>query len=152
MLRSYSYLKKTVLPALAHERWIEKVHTTREMAPEELAVRDSVLSGKTLRKAQGNNITHEWVWQRRIFEKPNPPRKKVVYGTEVGVEEDFSHLNRRRQRSREASIQRDVKWMHELDDARIQARRAAKAARAALAEQAQEQPTTDDAPQISPPA
>ena len=63
-------------------------------------------------------MAHEWVWQRRIVNVPNPPRPKAVYGTEVGVGEDFSHLNKRRQRSREASIQRDVEWAREVDQAR----------------------------------
>jgi hypothetical protein len=40
------------------------------------------------------------------------------FGWEVGVGQDFSHLNKRRQRRRDMGVERDVKWMKKVERAR----------------------------------
>jgi hypothetical protein len=46
--------------------------------------------------------------------------KDEVFGWEVGVGEDWSHLNKRlgRRRAREEKVARDVKWLEKLQSAR----------------------------------
>lgn len=68
---------------------------------------------------------HEWSWKPKVVQVQNPPKKKPVYGLDVGVDEDFSHLSKRRQRTRAESIARDVEWLHELDKARMEGAKAA---------------------------
>ena len=56
-----------------------------------------------------------WVWKPIDKSKlplppaPKPPRK--VFGTEVGVGEDWSHLSKRRGRARVGKVRRDVSAM-----------------------------------------
>jgi hypothetical protein len=64
------------------------------------------------------------MWQP-IDKSANPVRKSkdedatVVFGAEVGVGKDWSHLNRRRRRVREEKVARDVKWMRKVQSARV---------------------------------
>jgi hypothetical protein len=44
-----------------------------------------------------------------------------VFGAEVGVGEDWSHLNKRRRRAREEKVARDVQWIEKLQRARATA-------------------------------
>lgn len=41
-----------------------------------------------------------------------------MFGAEVGVGEDWSHLNKRRQRAREGKVARDVTWLKDLQKIR----------------------------------
>lgn len=86
-----SFLKKTVLPMLAHKKMITVVQTTRPDAPNKL-----------------------WVW-KKIDQRSLPSRKpqlsQPIFGQEVGVGEDISHLNKRRQRARLLKVRRDVKLL-----------------------------------------
>jgi hypothetical protein len=45
-------------------------------------------------------------------------KDEEVFGAEVGVGEDWSHLNKRRRRAREEKVSRDVKWIRKLQKAR----------------------------------
>ena len=45
-----------------------------------------------------------------------------VLGAEVGVGEDWSHLNKRRRRVREEKVARDFQWVEKLQSARARAR------------------------------
>lgn len=45
---------------------------------------------------------------------PKPKKEYKVFGTEVGVGEDWSHLNKRRRRAREGKVERDVAWLKDL--------------------------------------
>ena len=119
-----SYLKRIVLPTLVRQRWIEKVHSVREMTAEELAARKNA-PAKSARKAAEQGMAHEWFWQRRIIQVQNPPKPKEVFGAAVGVGEDISHLNKRRQRSRQEKVAADVEWLHDLEKARREGARAA---------------------------
>ncbi len=64
-----------------------------------------------------------WMWQL-VDKSAKPVREskdegaKVAFGAEVGVGEDWSHLNRRRRRVREEKVARDVKWMRKVERAR----------------------------------
>jgi hypothetical protein len=42
------------------------------------------------------------------------------FGAEVGVGEDWGHLNKRRRRAREEKVQRDVKWMRKVQRVRTE--------------------------------
>jgi hypothetical protein len=44
--------------------------------------------------------------------------EEEVFGTEVGVGEDWGHLNKRRRRAREGKVARDVKWLEKVQRAR----------------------------------
>ena len=62
--------------------------------------------------------THRSVWRWEIPVRKVPAEKKEIFGKEVGVGEDWSHLNKRRQRKREEKVERDVAWLKELEEAR----------------------------------
>jgi len=52
------------------------------------------------------------------FEGTKKNEDEEVFGGEVGVGEDWSHLNKRRRRARDEKVARDVKWMEKLQTAR----------------------------------
>lgn len=95
----------------------------RPMTPEELAARKDNLP-KSARQAAEQGMAHEWAWRQKPVHPRNPPKPKVVFGQEVGVGEDFSHLSKRRQRTREETVTREVEWLHELEKARREGARA----------------------------
>lgn len=41
------------------------------------------------------------------------------FGREVGAGEDWSHLNKRRQAMREKKVANDVRWMQQLERAKL---------------------------------
>ena len=97
---------------------VEKFHTARTLSDEEIQHRLATMS-KSARKAKGDSLptkTDVWLWRTR--ERPPPPsepkKEKPVFGAEVGVGEDWSHLNKRRQRAREEKVARDVTWLRDL--------------------------------------
>ncbi|KAF9788523.1 hypothetical protein BJ322DRAFT_1099038 [Thelephora terrestris] len=118
-IRSVRYLKAVVLPHMSDKiQEIEKFHTTKSLSDEEKQHRLATMS-KSARKAKASllpTITDVWLW--RMTARPPPPlepkKKKPVFGVEVGVGEDWLHLNKRRQRAREGKVVRDVTWLREL--------------------------------------
>jgi hypothetical protein len=97
---------------------VEKFHTVRTLSEEEIKHRLATMS-KSARKAKADSLpvtTGVWLWRAR--ERPSPPpapkQEKLVFGAEVGVGEDWLHLNKRRQRAREEKVARDVTWLKEL--------------------------------------
>jgi hypothetical protein len=75
-----------------------------------------------------------WLWQRRT--QPRPPTKWEIiksqdkgtpFGADVGVGEDWGHLNKRRQRARVGKVRRNVQFMKEVQRVKAEARKAAKA-------------------------
>jgi hypothetical protein len=64
-----------------------------------------------------------WLWQL-VDKSKEPPRRaeeeesEGVFGAEVGVGEDWSHLNKRRRRAREEQVTRDARWMRTVERAR----------------------------------
>lgn len=74
---------------------------------------------KSARKAKEFSLpttTSVWLWKLRAPPPPppEPKKEKVVFGAEVGVGEDWSHLNKRRQRAREEKVASDVDWLKDL--------------------------------------
>ena len=64
-----------------------------------------------------------WMWQlvdktESSLEGTKKDKDEEVFGAEVGVGEDWSHLNKRRRRAREGKVARDVKWIEQLQSAR----------------------------------
>jgi len=113
------YLKTVVLPHMRdHIREIEKFHAVRTLSDEEIQHRLATMS-KSARKAKGDLLpamTDVWLWRARARPPPppEPKKEKPVFGVEVGVGEDWSHLNKRRQRAREEKVARDVTWLKDL--------------------------------------
>lgn len=122
-IRSVRYLKTVVLPHMRDKiQEIEKFHSVRMLSDEEIQHRLAAMS-KSARKAKGDSLpttTDVWLWRmkRRPLPPPEPKEEKPVSGTEVGVGEDWSHLNKRRQRAREEKVARDVTWLRDLADIR----------------------------------
>lgn len=101
---------------------VEKVRTARTLSDEEIQHRLATMS-KSARKAKGDSLpttTDVWLWRARARPPPPPePKKpKPTFGAEVGVGEDWSHLNKRRQRAREGKVARDVTWLRDLQNIR----------------------------------
>ncbi|KAI0718367.1 hypothetical protein C8T65DRAFT_638746 [Cerioporus squamosus] len=124
IIPSMRYLKKVVLPDLQQRGELDKVHTKEQLSEEALEKLKSHMTTKSSRKNAGalpTNVEY-WKWQLKAPQPaPQPVVERKPFGTEVGVGEDWSHLNRRRQRAREEKVARDVEWMRELGRARRQA-------------------------------
>lgn len=120
------YLKTVVLPELERRKEIQQLRLKLELTQEELNERLAHMS-KAQRKVTEDNLKAGlgmFVWRRRApVPTPKAKPEREVFGKEVGVGEDWSHLNKRRQRAREDSVRRDVRWMKELTAARKQASR-----------------------------
>ena len=103
------------------------MHIKRVLTPAEIEQRMSTMSKAQLKKTSVEALSQPvstWVWQP-IDKSAQLARaskvdedEKVAFGTEVGVGEDWSHLNRRRRRVREEKVARDVKWMRKVQGAR----------------------------------
>lgn len=112
-------MKNVVLADLLQRKEVEKVHSIRKLSDEEIDMRLKVMTKAARRSAEVASTTNTWVWQQR-----NPPAPRVDplpqhrFGLEVGVGQDFSHLNKRRLRARVNSVARDVRWVRQLERAR----------------------------------
>ncbi|KAI0065031.1 hypothetical protein BV25DRAFT_1822133 [Artomyces pyxidatus] len=121
-IRSMTYLKTIVLPELLGRKEIEKIHMQRTLSAEEIERRRASMT-KAAQRAHANDpakTIDSWVWKAREFvpKAPVVKQEEPVFGVEVGVGEDWGHLNRRRRRAREMSVKRDVKWMRKLQRAK----------------------------------
>lgn len=121
-----SFLKRTILEDLVRTRNVKKVHIKRVLSPTEVEHRMSTMSKAQLKKTSVEALSQPvstWMWQS-VNKSANPVRvskdedAKVAFGAEVGVGEDWSHLNRRRRRVREEKVAQDVKWMRKVEKAR----------------------------------
>jgi hypothetical protein len=127
-LHKRSYLKRTVLEDLVRTRDIKKVHIKRVLSPEEIEQRRAKMSKAQLKKTSVAALSQPistWMWelvQKKGIEddkgKGDEQQREAVFGAEVGVGEDWGHLNKRRRRVREEKVERDVKWMRKLERAR----------------------------------
>lgn len=116
-----SYLKRVVLPALVSRGEIEQIHTQVILSPEEIQQRLQRMTKAQRKSASQKSEQSVFAWRLKAPQnppKPKPISKPEVFGKEVGVGEDWSHLNKRRQRSRSESVLRDVAWVKELNAAR----------------------------------
>ncbi|KAH7911159.1 hypothetical protein BJ138DRAFT_1151276 [Hygrophoropsis aurantiaca] len=134
----HSHLKNIVLPHLASLNQVEKFCTKRTLSQAEIEQRLQTMS-KSARKQQAESLSapiNTWLWRlkpqvekkvssREVKTKPSIPSLIVprLPASSVGVGEDWSHLNKRRQRARKEKVQRDLKWMWTLQDAKRQAAR-----------------------------
>ncbi|KAI0044785.1 hypothetical protein FA95DRAFT_1574238 [Auriscalpium vulgare] len=121
-IRSVRYLKKMILQDLLDRKEIEKVHTKRTLSAEEMRQRLATMT-KAAQRAHANDAARNidlWLWQIRTrpVVVPKVEEEKAAYGVEVGVGEDVSHLNRRRQRARELKVKLDVQWVRKLQRAK----------------------------------
>ena len=117
------YLKKVVLPDLQQRGELSKVHAKETLSEEAIEKLKSHMTTKSSRK-QATLPSHVEYWRWQIAAprpQPQPLAEKKPYGAEVGVGEDWGHLNKRRQRAREEKVARDVEWLRELERAREQA-------------------------------
>ncbi|CDO75636.1 hypothetical protein BN946_scf184840.g19 [Trametes cinnabarina] len=122
ILPSMRYLKKVVLPELAGADKIQKVHAKVQLSKEELEELKDRMGRWSKKSASLPQNVELWRWQLKTQETAPPaPKKEDVFGKEVGVGADWSHLNRRRQQAREEKVKKDVEWLKELDRARKEA-------------------------------
>ena len=122
-----SYLKQTILEDLVRTRDIKKVHIKRVLSPAEIEQRMATMSKAQAKKKSVTALSHPvstWMWQlvdkskKSSLEGTKEDKVEEVFGAEVGVGEDLSHLNKRRRRAREEKIARDVQWMEKVQSAR----------------------------------
>jgi hypothetical protein len=125
-LRNASYLKRTILEDLVRTRDVNKVHIKRVLSPEEVEQRRATMSKAQLKKASSSVVAlsqpvSTWMWHlvdKKRTEKAGEGKEEeegtAAFGAEVGVGEDWGHLNKRRRRAREEKVKRDVKWMAKL--------------------------------------
>ncbi|KAH9026293.1 hypothetical protein EDB83DRAFT_2425715 [Lactarius deliciosus] len=125
-VRSLTFLKRTILENLVRTRDVKKVHIKRVLTPAEVEHRMSTMSKAQHKKTSAEALSQPvstWMWQP-VDKSATPVRvskdedAKVVFGAEVGVGEDWGHLNKRRRRVREEKVARDVKWMGKVQRAR----------------------------------
>lgn len=104
-LHTSRFLKEYILPHLQGNHEITMSYTHKAADP----------NAATTKKARLAASRHNWSWKVIPPEErpipPAPPKAKNVVGTEVGVGEDVSHLNRRRTRARVAKVSKQVKHM-----------------------------------------
>ena len=97
------------------------------LSPAEIEQRKAAMSKAQVKKtslAVLSQPVSTWMWQ--LVDKSKEPSlegskkdgEEEAFGAEVGVGEDWSHLNKRRQRAREEKVARDVKWMKKVQKAR----------------------------------
>lgn len=117
---SYSYMKRVLLPTLVDQRVVKQIHVKPTLIGNEKVQQLAKLS-KSQRQSQSVKVALHgyfgWV-PSEPQPIPEPTIPKEPLGAAVGVGEDWSHLNKRRQHSRVKKVQRDVEWVKELDAAR----------------------------------
>ena len=122
-----SYLKRTILEDLVRTRDIEKVHIKRVLSPAEIEQRMATMSkahAKRMSAAALSQPVSTWVWQlvdkskESSLESTKKEKDEEIFGSKVGVGEDWDHLNKRRRRAREEKVARDVKWIGKVQRAR----------------------------------
>lgn len=132
------YLKTVVLPHMQdNTQEIEKFHSVQTMSEDDIERRLATLS-KSARKAKGNTLPTTgdvWLWRTRTRPPlpPVPEKETSTFGAEVGVGEDQSHLNKRRQRARTEKVARDLGWLHEVMNIRREQEALKKAAEKTVA-------------------
>jgi hypothetical protein len=93
----------------------------RVLSPAEIDQRIATMSKAQVKKTSVATLSQPmstWAWELVDKSKKSSvaleDKDEEVFGVEVGVGEDWSHLNRRRRRVREEKVSRDVKWMEKL--------------------------------------
>jgi len=119
------------LEDLVRTRDIKKVHIKRVLSPEEIEQRKATMTKAQAKKTSVAALSQPvstWMWQLVDKSKESSSdgsrgtkkdENEEVFGAEVGVGEDWSHLNKRRRRARDEKVARDVKWLEKLQKARL---------------------------------
>jgi hypothetical protein len=123
-----SYLKRTVLEDLVRTGDIKKVHIKRVLSPAQTEQRMSTMSKRHAKKTSValSQPVSTWMWElvdkskRSSIEDTKKDEDEKVFGAEVGVGVDWSHLNKRRRHARGGKVERDVNWVKKLDGARLE--------------------------------
>jgi len=120
VIRSLNFLKNEILPHMAGQKYVQKVRSTRALTEEEMEQRKHESSRRGSRQNTVlSDTANVWLWKLRDRTPPPAPKPAPpVFGTEVGVGEDWLHLNKRRRRVREDKVQSDVKWLQQIEAAR----------------------------------
>lgn len=123
-----SFLKNAVLPIMEGNKEIKIVRSARIPFHPAATHRASSPLDKGKRKNKPVHVAATpapvttWVWKAvdqstlPKREPPQPPRK--LFGVEVGVGEDWSHLNKRRRRARVGKVKRDLAVMKVVEGKR----------------------------------
>ncbi|RDB27620.1 hypothetical protein Hypma_003803 [Hypsizygus marmoreus] len=129
-VKSVKFLKRSILPVLEGCKEIKMMRAQRIPFNPAGVARDSESKGKGKGKKETSHASSAappapvtvWTWQPIDPNTlPAPPKFKPtrkLFGTEVGVGEDWSHLNKRRERARVGKVRRDVSVMKEVIAAR----------------------------------
>lgn len=115
-------MKQLILPALQGSKEIAKVVVNREItAPIPAKGKKGKITKRPTKETAGASpatpvLVKAWIWKPCTPPPPQPRKEEArkPFGAAVGVGEDWSHLNRRRQGSREGKIQRDLATMRQL--------------------------------------
>ena len=115
---------------LIRTRDIKKVHIKRVLSPAEIEQRKATMSKAQLKKTSVATLSQPlstWMWQL-VDNKSSKwsslkggadDKSKAAFGTEVGVGEDWGHLNRRGGVVGR-KVERDVRWMRKLQSVRAE--------------------------------
>ncbi|KZT22782.1 hypothetical protein NEOLEDRAFT_1180684 [Neolentinus lepideus HHB14362 ss-1] len=122
-IRSVRYLKQVVLPAMEHSLEIEKFHTKAALSQTEIEGRLASLSksaNKAKQAAISGTLQSVWLWRFRSEPPPQQEKEELekLYGEEVGVGRDLSHLSKRRRAARVKKVEKAVKFMRSVQLAR----------------------------------
>jgi hypothetical protein len=119
-------MKQFILPTLVNLREIEKFHMKRKLNQEEI---DAKLLSMTpearLRKGPDLSAVEVTTWLWRLKQPKAPPQPQMLQNSKIleevlGKNEDWSHLNKRRQARRLEKIEEDVKQAKRLLSVKIQ--------------------------------
>ncbi|TFY82144.1 hypothetical protein EWM64_g1872 [Hericium alpestre] len=122
-IRSMGYLKHTVLPDLAAAKEIEKVHVKLDGShaeAEQQPAPTSKSSAKHATHAPSRAAGDAWLWKLKTSQPPpsKAPKPEDPLVEAAGVNEDYGHLNKRRQRARKEKVRNDFSWMKEVRKAK----------------------------------
>ncbi|KIM76243.1 hypothetical protein PILCRDRAFT_824478 [Piloderma croceum F 1598] len=125
-VKSVSYMKHFILPALVNLREIEKFHIKRKLNQEEIDAKlRSMTPEARLRKgpALGAADFPVFPWRLREPKMPRTPKANLeskVLEEVLGKNVDWGHLNKRRQETRLEKIEKDIQWAKKVQDSRMQ--------------------------------
>jgi hypothetical protein len=121
----YRYLKRVLLPTLVNQHVIEQTHVKPTVKADEKAQTLATMSKSQRQSSAVKTALHGYFgWQA----KQQQPKSKIklpgaLFGSAVGVGESWAHLNKRRQRTREEVVRKEVEWVKEVEAARRHAMR-----------------------------
>ncbi|KAF8229753.1 hypothetical protein L208DRAFT_1187826, partial [Tricholoma matsutake] len=120
-IKSMTFLKRSVLPVLEGNKELKIMRTTR--IPFNPAPTGNRAGTKRKGKQESSRATPAaapapvtvWVWKpvdKSKLPRPSAPKpQRKIFGVEVGVGADWSHLNKRRERARFGKVRGDVSAM-----------------------------------------